>query len=694
MSFLYRDALSPALGALMNYNKLFRRFDGSSQSDFKTGSGLFHDGWWITYGEGDKEVWAGAMVFYVSGRVIESTLLAKFVKSLGVDWDEFRTQEVDSQVDYMYYQLKPGFKWDGTTRWDGEYSDSDTPTPPKFQATEGLADPSNTDISNSLNKAFEVGDTVTIGVSYGGDMKRYISDHELPWVATGTRIETGGFNPKVIRDTLMSNPWYYLANSRHVSWNKDSNQFQLYNAGNYAMPKDDIVRPSKRNLPTADVYLIVDGKKKPLDSDEEVNTDLGLFALMDTDNSVWEPLKDSDGEIRVYNPTVTTKSTNGYTATNADILCSDDEFQQNILRCDGEALNYRFEYKFVFKGAKPSSHLIGDMLTWYPNFYQDPKDIPIEFKDTPDKYQDKLATSTLDTKFKKALETEMSVIEPLGLLKDSDELSLTVNGSYSVAAIRSMKRVDFSRLIATKLDIGHKVKENKGSWIATIVVVFVAIVITYVTWGAGSGLVGTATQVATNVAVSAGAGATALAVGQIALQFAGIQLSGSQMRLIGNIATVAGIVATVTGIYAAVQNAAKSAIKEGATGIFKKSLVSQAYDFVSSKITSMFDSVLSVVKTAIQGVEMATEHMMAEEKEESDMLEAQAGSIEQQQKDIDFQNKAKIDALFATEEDKQDYKTDQITKLGVDMHNDSGQGILDMINASKDICTYIEPQHS
>ena len=50
MSFLYRDALSPALGKLMNYNKLYRRFDGSSGSDFKKGSGLFYDGFWSTAG--------------------------------------------------------------------------------------------------------------------------------------------------------------------------------------------------------------------------------------------------------------------------------------------------------------------------------------------------------------------------------------------------------------------------------------------------------------------------------------------------------------------------------------------------------------------------------------------------------------------------------------------------------------------
>jgi len=141
----------------------------------------------------------------------------EFVKAIGMKWSEFIGQDIDSEIDTMYFYMKHGFKYSGERAFDSPVN-----------TTIDFIDPTDQMICDTLNKEFEVDDEVDVTISYGGALKRYVSIHSLEFEVTGIGISPAVLNTKEIREVLASNPWYYYANSRHVEYDLDSKQFQLY----------------------------------------------------------------------------------------------------------------------------------------------------------------------------------------------------------------------------------------------------------------------------------------------------------------------------------------------------------------------------------------------------------------------------------------------------------------------------------
>jgi len=638
MSFIYRDNLGPKTARTNSYGSLFRRFDGSistkkkNEDKDKECSSLsddicFFEGAWGSEYVGKTvanpigiEVYDEKLRFFRKGKFRIDEPMKRFITALGMDWNEFISQDISKEIDHVWFEFKGGFAWDGSTRFDGTYAkkdwdftDPNSPNSPKFTPTAALVAPSNADLSDSINDIFapdtyemlpptveepsgastldeddapyegelvntlvRSADVIEVTITYGGALKRYINEHSLEWIATGVEIippeDSTGFDSVAIRKAVLSNPWYYLANSRHKPYYKNSNQFQTYNAGDYNMPQDNIKMPSDRKLPACDVQITVPTRENS-EENQQFNFELGLFALMDN-GTMWEPFLDDTGEVSILDQRVTTVSTNTYTDGYKDTVCPDDSPVEKDLRCDGEALQYSFTLKFKFLGSTAGSFLVSDMRTWYSSYYQNPADIPklkTKAQLTTNRYKEDLTTSTIDTKFKKSLVREME--NPAAIMGAN---SLYYDGQLRVDAVKSMKLKDFSRLISSKMETDQKAAPQGGgltSRIIQIVIIIAAIAITIYT--AGAAAPGTSAMLTASYALAAGS--AALAVGMMIGSTIGL-LNSSDMKLIGTIAEVTGYAAMATGIAAAYQAAVKQLAAEAVTEAAKEAAVKGAID--------------------------------------------------------------------------------------------------------------------
>jgi len=599
MSFIYRDLLTPSKSLQQSFSSVRGKFKRAWPHGLHT---AYPDGYDDITGHpiGVSEtvdVYGSKLHFY-NGSFQGGLVLKRFVVSLGINYEEFKNQKVDKDIDSMWFKIKGGYSWDGTAGFTGEYKNHDWGESPGFDPSPNLDVPDKEEIAASVNAVFEPGQKISITISYGGSLKRYIKEHRLTWLATGGEIVSTGLNESEIQNIVLGNPWYYIANSRHMPYTKNSQQFQLYDSGPYDIPNSDTRRPSNRKLPPCDVSIKLDGHKKPAGSASEPNVPLGLFALM-ADSTEWEEVINAENNTRIFNP-ITLSSHSGSAKWTND-FDEDVDVSPRVNssgRVEAEVLNHQFTVKYIFKGTSSSSRYVKEIAGWYDFSEQDINNIPVKIIDensTPDKYKEILTTSTIDTKHKKSMIAMM--VDPSNGFN-----SLYFDGHLRVATVDKMKANDFAKMLGNSIDTDYNVKDaSTFEKIVGIVIIIVAIVVG-VLLAIPSGGASLAT-----VAAGLAAASTILTFGMMALSaFGGLRTQGI-VKQIGAFAQIVGIASMVVGVGAMWETARQTAMKEAATKIGEEALA-KGLDKAATQVlldqvsVSVIDVVKSAVSNAIESV--------------------------------------------------------------------------------------------
>ena len=529
MSFIYRDGTYLPRAKLEMYGATYQNFKKYWGTNIETIDGI--------------EVYGGKKVFYRGGSFVQDKVTKKFVKSIGMVWEDFIAQEVDDEIESMWFELKSNYAWDGT------YANSDIVERVSYSYTA----PTREQIVAYLNE-IEVGTEVSVTVSYGGALKNYVSAHSLEWEASGSEILVSPFNSDVVRDTLHSNPWYYFVNSRHLAYVEDSYPYKVYNGSSTSSVSIDYTLNGSK-LPTCDVAS---------------NEKYGIFALLG-DNTSFEIVEDTI-----------------------------DSIISTVADKNGEVLRYDYTLKYTYKGVNVNSPVVAQMEGWFDNYYKSIANIPYK-KNSGNGYRDMVITSTLDTRFKRLMDamTTFEVTEE-GLTGEGTG-GLYYGGKLRVDRAAKMKRRDFCTMLGECIDTDYEVED--ASWweqVLAVVIVIIAIVITYLTWGAAGGAAGGLVSIST----AAGAGALTLSIGSAILSAVGGLSAGGLVKIIGSFAQVVGLVATVLGIYAMITSAIRSATTEVAKkALAQKGLEATATNLAveEAKVTAI-DIVNEIVSSAIDKV--------------------------------------------------------------------------------------------
>ncbi len=561
--------------------------------------------YWNTETINGVEVYVEHMVFYAN-RFMQDTKLKKFVKSLGMEWEDFINQDIDSEIETMYFYLKGGYVWTGKKAWT-DFGIDVTPTTP-------YGAPTRQQIADRINAEYKVGDELKATVSYGGELGRYITEHDLTWIATGTNIEIQPFDKNIVRATIHSNPWYYLVNSRHMTYTKDSYPYQLYEGNNTTL--ETFYQPTDRKIPPCGVYA--EGSK------------FGVLALLG-DETAFRLEKDSNGDVVIYDEKVTTNTT-----------------------ADGEVLRYRYSMSYTFMGVDEYSSVVQDIHEWYKYYYDNFDDIKYEPRE-PDRYKEELTSTMIDTRYKHLFVDMMvdpQTINNTTVVEDNLYIKIPHDdgmGGYDytshlkVDAVASMKKADFVKMLSKQIDVDYTVEKKKW-WesLLLVVIIIIAVAISYFSAGA------LATTSMGFVATFAGTLAITLSIGGMIMAELGGLSAQSYVKVIGKFAQISGYVAMVAGITAAYQsfvsNVAKESLTQAGMEVTKESLakavadvtvsdmVSFAMDAVKDSISNMFTSasqtsvmdVVSYVGDGIKMLKQVNDYMvdkeMEELKEESDKL--------------------------------------------------------------------------
>ncbi len=517
------------------------------------------------------EVYVEKMNFYTNGfRIDEVT--KRFMKSIGINWTEFINQDIDSEIETMYFYLKPGFRYSGKRAFDNP-----------VDTLIDYNDPTTEMMSDKFNKQFKVGDIVDVTISYGGSLKRYISEHDLGWVATGDGIQITPLNTKEIQTVLASNPWYYYANSRHIEFTNNNPQFQLYDGTNSTSGI-----PTAKSTPVCDVSTSIGS--------------LGVTALLDN-GSVFQPVLNLDNTIKISNEMIGTDNTSG-----------------------GSVVKYTYTLSFEYVGCSIHSGLLGNLLNWYDAYYEDTDEIPYELTDVENVHAAKI-TSQIDTKIKRELfnmryDPTVSYIDPQIVesslyLKvpsyvnhfDDNPPELIYTDYLKVDAVRAMHKREFGKLIAKSIDTDYTV-ESKEWWevVLFIVIIIVAVVVAIFFPPGGAAIAavggaGSAGAIALTVATFAGTMALVITVGSMILAKAGGLSAGGLVAALGKFVAVLGIVAMVAGIYAAIEGfareiAARELAKEAAKEFGTEAAVDISASAINAKLATM--SVMEIAKAALE----------------------------------------------------------------------------------------------
>lgn len=595
MSFIYRDG---SVVPRSRYNQAV-----STYNKFKS--------FWPTQMVDGVEVLVPSRVFYRKG-FIQDKVTKDFVKALGYSWEDFLLQDVDGEIETMYFKFKNGFVWDGTKAWE----DFDTPREVGYT----LIKPTRDQIDSNIRSKFKDGEKFTVTISYGGALQRYIKEHSLPFSITDTGIVAEPLNKDDIINVILSNPWYYIVNSRHIPYNKNSYPFQLYDGGDVSIP-ETFYNNSNRSLPVCDVSS---------------SAEYGILALLSSDY-IFSPTLDDDGSLKKISDS---------------ILVTDS--------VDGQVLRYDVTFEFTYNESENINTLSQDISGWFDAMYQDLSDIkynPVE----PDRYKEDRTTSQIDTK-PKHIFNDWFIDEREGRgLRIEDNLYLKLyDGSYSTyikaEALASMKKADFVKFLSQQIDIDYTV-EAKEWWedILLVVIIIVAIVISYFTAGAGTAITWSW------VATFAGTLAISLSVGGLIMSEVGGLSAACNVKIIGNFAQIAGYVATVTGImsvyYGLKETVAKEALKEAGKEVTKealakaveevtvmdvvKKLISDAIDSVVSVVTDGFSSTtdtVSAVMDVVRATKKVNDYMIDQEKESLQKEYDELQALEEEYAELDKSN--------------------------------------------------------
>ncbi len=587
MSFIYHDGTMIPRAKLNRAISTFKRFDRF------WGKRILRD-----QDGNDIEVYNPTEKFYSGDRFIDEPRVTRFVKAVGMSWDELVAQDIDDEIESMYFFLEDGFEWDGSTSF-GQV--------PAFQGSTPNVKPTRPMISSALDRAFlpTAGEDIDVRITYGGDSRRYLDEHDLPWrISDSGIIEILPLNTEEIRSVLHSNPWYYLANSRHVPYDKNSNPFYLYNGNaDYQFPQGTS-GASPRTLPTAGVSSTVSG--------------LACFALLDTTHSVFEPVlvenvdSPAFGQVRIKDETIITRST-GNTSSEIDVN-GNPTGEVNAYDGGGEILEYSYTLSFRYTGVGNFSYLVSEMYNWYDHLIDitDPK---LRLTDV-EHYRNDYITSTLDTRIKRELKKLMwddtvappntpasSIAGSPPIVKDglylkipnvsddgSGEQVINYTNYLMTEPMRAMKKRHFIKLISTKLDSDYTVEDQEW-WepLLFIVLVIVSVVVAYFTSGLSIKF--------TIGALASFAGGVALGFtvsGLIMSEVGGLSSQG-YVKTLGQFATIIGYVAVLLGIFAIIQSLAKAAVEKSLTAAAQEAGKDIASDAAKEAISAAASSQVSAM---------------------------------------------------------------------------------------------------
>ncbi len=640
MSFIYRNQLLPVTALWNSFSSVYKRFDS-------------------VWGKQDI-TYARKLYYYRGKQFINDPKLKRFLKGLGIRWDEFSEQEIDSEIEEIWFYIDPTYVWDGSYAGDSRVGVS-------TKETTQLVTPTRTEIVEMFNEAFTEGDELVVKVDYGGANKRYISEHELPWTINdvgvvysspaeseehASEIVTTPLNTIEIRNTLNSNPWYYFANARQKPYAKNSDQFQLYNDYNPEMPYGDSLNPSSRILGTTQVSTEQDP--------------LGIFALMGNDN-IFERVDN------VFNE--------GY-------LSSDGKL-------DGQALKYTYSQKYKYHTMVEDNPLVDDILLWFE------KKSVLKIAHRPvfrpvGEYREDISYHTRDTAYKKVLLSMERYLDPVtGKATKEVSNSLFYNGMLRIEESRLMRRRHFTEMIGTSLDTDYKV-EKASTWekVLAVIIIIGAIVVGIMTGGtafaAGS-------LIWSSVATGAGYASLILAVGMYGLSMVGGLSAQGLVKMIGAFAEIVGIIAIISGVMAAVENAGKmlaeQTLKEAGKEITKdavknemlkqtlteqvSALIDQTFDAITSKLTEFVTMDLGDkasfisdgLSTISDGLEMYQDNEQKNLEKELAIMEAEADKNEMEILSNQLKNPAAIYELMEEEL----HSPDMLSKLDREIQSGIGQ---------------------
>jgi len=475
---------------------------------------------------GDVEVYAPSLLMYYGGHFRVDEVFKRFIGAMGMNYEEFIKQDVDEDIENMWFTMGPYFWYSGKRAYDTD-----------VDPTDGLTRPTRADIADALNAQLSVGETIDVTISYGGSVKRYLNEHDLGWEATGLEIKTTPLNTAEIRTVLASNPWYFYANSRHIPYTKGSYPFQLYDGSGTGVTTQGRFTP--QNTAICDVAT--------------TTGPLGIMALLDTNDS-FEPVLNDDGSPYIVSENMTTRSDVPGTTSKYDIDVAEDNSlsyketgKENRLEGSGEITRYDYVLRFTYNGVTENSSIVHDLYEWYDYYYQDTSKIPIKFY-TTDRKREILVTSTIDTKIKKEL---------IKLMTAEETNSLYYGGYLRVDAATKMKKREFRKMIGSCIGTDFSVKKA-SAWekVVAYLLVLIAIIITVMSFGGGWPAIATALAYASAI----------LTIGSMILSQAGGLSAQGLVKQLGNFATILGIAGIIAGLWTAIQNYAVSGVLAESAG--------------------------------------------------------------------------------------------------------------------------------
>ena len=334
MSFIFRDGSIIPRGRYNRSVSVYNRFIKYWGTEFQLDS----------LGN-PVEVYSPRRTFYIDGYIID-TVSKNFIKGLGLNWEEFISNNVDKEVETMYFILKSGFKWNGEKPWV-DFDETEIPT-------SDFIVPTNKQISDTINNAFAEDNNIKVTITYGSDTARYIEEHELLWSATGGEIVSGGLNISTIRSIVETNPWYFLANSRHKDYTKNSLPSSSYDGGN----EDATIGYHKLSQRKVTSFQV-----------RTSNNVHGVLATLD--NIAFTKI----GSVK-----------------EEQVITSDKGLM------NGQITSYSYTQEYIFNGVNESSQLVLDISAWFQSYFRNTFDISYSPRSN-DRHQEELTTSMIDNKY-------------------------------------------------------------------------------------------------------------------------------------------------------------------------------------------------------------------------------------------------------------------------------------------------------
>ncbi len=550
------DYVGPLINNFRTNSAVFQRFKLKWQND-----GTFYN----------KE-----LVFYENEQIIKDIRMKRFLLSIGMSYDDLESND--------YEEVEKCWFWFNQNRQAEE------------QAEAKMA---SADIAGALNSKLAVGDKVRVCLTYGGSTQFYINGHKEEWEINAVgEIESLGMNTGEIFEMIHSDPWMYVANILEEWEDRNTKQFHRYNSGNVALVSNETPKGpnSRRSTPITTTTV------KKLNSVYDESSDIKFFALalVDTGYTCFEPTRNNDGTIKVFNGKKTSyvrrPEEKGDPVFDIDgNLIIYDRANIDDFSLIGASSAYTEEYEFTYMGANEHSGLV-EMIKLKMKYLYD-----------RDRRENNIM-NTLQKQLMNRLHTESVGSK---IIATSSKWGEYFSGDRLIKEkVDQMKRYEFVNLLSDCLDTDFKEEEaSTFEKVFSVIIIIVAIVVTLYTAGAFAGSFAGLTALAQGL----GYASLVLTVGGMVLSQMGLSAT-SLVEMIGRVAQIVGLAASITGLMAAAQaaysKAAEAAVKKGAikttadytVSAFAEDMISSAIDSVKDKITSVFEVLSNPMSLLDDGV--------------------------------------------------------------------------------------------